>query len=187
MQYYTQYGLALAGLVRHHQIDPLDFDRKCDGSLPLEDMIKPNPAIRTLLQDINRSKVRVWALTNANKPHAERVLRILNLQDLIEDIVFCDYSQPDLVAKPSPEFYHRALQRAGINDPTKCFFVDDSRANVEAAKALGWNKTVYFCELGLEHAEGGKVKEISRATDDGIVTIHDLEQLRVVWHEIFKQ
>lgn len=86
MQYYTQYGLALAGLVRHHQIgncsniyrsqhfntktelDPLDFDRKCDGSLPLEDMIKPNPAIRTLLQDIDRSKVRVWALTNANKP-----------------------------------------------------------------------------------------------------------------------
>lgn len=63
--YYTQYGLALRGLVRHHQIDPLDFDRRCDGSLPLEQMLTPDPAVRKLLQDIDRTKTRVWALTNA--------------------------------------------------------------------------------------------------------------------------
>lgn len=90
MQYYTQYGLALRGLTRHHDvgkvifsfvyihrhylnahistIDPLDFDRKCDGALPLEDMIQPNPAVRKLFQDIDRSKARVWALTNAYRP-----------------------------------------------------------------------------------------------------------------------
>lgn len=47
------------------ETDPLDFDSKCDGSLPLEQMIFPNPVTRKLLQDIDRSKVRVWALTNA--------------------------------------------------------------------------------------------------------------------------
>lgn len=46
-------------------VDPLDFDKKCDGSLPLEKMIHPDPALRKLLQDIDRSKARVWALTNA--------------------------------------------------------------------------------------------------------------------------
>ena len=86
-KYYTEYGLALRGLVRHHEfyevaqpslmpcptdlliyiLDPLDFDKKCDGSLPLEDMIKPDPDLRRLLQDIDQSKVRVWALTNAYK------------------------------------------------------------------------------------------------------------------------
>ncbi len=45
--------------------DPLDFDRRCDGSLPLESMLVPDPTVRKLLQDIDRSKVRVWALTNA--------------------------------------------------------------------------------------------------------------------------
>ena len=86
--YYTQYGLTLRGLIRHYnigessypfiiicarsicklQIDPLDFDRKCDGSLPLEEMIPPNPRVRKLFQDIDRSKARVWALTNAYYP-----------------------------------------------------------------------------------------------------------------------
>jgi pyrimidine and pyridine-specific 5'-nucleotidase len=77
-RYYTQYGLALRGLVRHHDVgeypfhllsepylstrkcvDPMDFNNKCDGSLPLEDMIKPDPSIRKLFQDIDRSKVCV--------------------------------------------------------------------------------------------------------------------------------
>ena len=83
-QYYIQYGLALRGLQRHHgvgiatffsakmiislmpcRVDPLEFDEKCDGSLPLEEILKPDPLVRQLLQDIDRSKCRVWALTNA--------------------------------------------------------------------------------------------------------------------------
>lgn len=48
--------------------DVLDFDRKCDGSLPLEQMISYDPALRKLFEDIDRSKARVWALTNAYKP-----------------------------------------------------------------------------------------------------------------------
>jgi len=46
-------------------LDPLDFDEKCDASLPLEKMLLPDPRIRKLLEDIDRSKCRVWALTNA--------------------------------------------------------------------------------------------------------------------------
>lgn len=49
-------------------LDPLDFDRKCDGSLPLEDMISYDPSVRKLFEDIDTTKVRVWGLTNAYRP-----------------------------------------------------------------------------------------------------------------------
>lgn len=45
--------------------DPLDFNARCDGALPLEEMIQPDPSVRKLFQDIDRTKVRIWALTNA--------------------------------------------------------------------------------------------------------------------------
>jgi len=192
LKYYTQYGLALAGLVRHHDVDPLDFDRNCDQALPLEEMIFPNPAHRTLLQDIDRSKVRVWALTNAYKVHAERVLRILNLRDQIEGIVYCDYEAKDLTSKPDPAYYHKAMSLASISDPSNCYFIDDNRRNVETAQNLGWGHCVHFAELGLEHVEGGKVQKISNASngnaqgDTGFKVISELEELRDVWPEIFK-
>lgn len=46
-------------------LDPLVYDKECDGSLPLEDMLSPDPCTRKLLEDIDRSKCRVWAFTNA--------------------------------------------------------------------------------------------------------------------------
>jgi len=191
LKYYTQYGLALRGLTRHHDIDPLDFDRKCDGSLPLEDMISYSPSLRKLIEDINRSKVRVWGLTNAYRPHAERVLRILKIDDLVEGVVYCDYLVKDFVCKPEPEYYEMAMKQANISDPSKCYFVDDNRKNVDAAWALGWAHCVHFCEKGLEAMEGGKIKEIDDARelgamDNGVVDVTMLEELRQVWPEIFQ-
>lgn len=54
-----QYGLAIRGLIRHHQIDPMDYDQRCDSALPLEELLKPDPALRSLLLDIDRTKARV--------------------------------------------------------------------------------------------------------------------------------
>lgn len=187
--YYTQYGLALRGLTRHHDIDPMDFDRKCDGTLPLDDLIKPDPRLRKLFQDLDRSKVRVWALTNAYKNHAQRVLKILDLEDQIEGLVYCDYQQIGFTCKPEPDYYHNAMKQANISDPSKCFFVDDSRLNVTSAKELGWGHCVHFYEVGLETVEGGKTKKLVRDTNthdlEGIAQISDLEELRTLWPEIF--
>ncbi|OCH92938.1 pyrimidine 5-nucleotidase [Obba rivulosa] len=190
LRYYTQYGLALRGLVRHHDVDPLDFDRKCDGSLPLEEMLKPDPELRKLLEDIDRSKARIWALTNAYHTHARRVLQIIGVEDLIEGLVYCDYSEPNFSCKPEPEFYRKALKRAGVTDPSKCFFIDDNRKNVEAAKALGWGRCVHFCERGLQAVEGGRVKDIGSETSneedvDDIAVVTRLDELRTVWADVF--
>ncbi|EDR12886.1 uncharacterized protein LACBIDRAFT_245826 [Laccaria bicolor S238N-H82] len=175
LRYYTLYGLALRGLTRHHDVDPLDFDRKCDGSLPLEEMIKYDPTLRKLFEDIDRTKARVWALTNAFRPHAERVLRILKLDDLVEGIVYCDYRVKDFVCKPEPEYYQMALRRVGISDPSKCYFVDDNRSNIDSARAEGWAKCIK--QIDNEREPG--------AVDNDVIDIASLEELRNVWPEIF--
>ncbi|KAJ6628720.1 pyrimidine 5-nucleotidase [Mycena sp. CBHHK59/15] len=191
LKYYTQYGLALRGLILHHDVDPVDFDRKCDGSLPLEDLISPNPSLRTLLQDIDRTKASVWALTNAYRPHAERVLRILNLEDQIDGLIFCDYEQPNFVCKPDAQFYNQALEKAQVSDPSDSYFVDDNLVNVNAAHALGWGRCAHFEERGLVHVEGGQVRQIGgnkvHEGRKGVDVINDLEELREIWPEVFKQ
>lgn len=184
-RYYKDYGLALRGLIRHHQIDPLDFDRKCDGALPLDDVLKPNPDTIQLLKDFDRKKTRVWALTNAYKDHANRVLKVLGLSEYIEEIVFCDYPSPDFSCKPEPFFYQQALNQAGVTDPSKCYFIDDSLKNVVAAKKLGWGSCVLYRESTPDPSNpvvsGG---DPSTAGIDA--TIASLQELRTVWSHLFK-
>jgi hypothetical protein len=82
-KYYSEYGLAIRGLVKHHEIgeslsrasdavllelsiglrfgltDALDYDRVCDAALPLEDILSYNPELRKLLLDIDPTKARI--------------------------------------------------------------------------------------------------------------------------------
>jgi FMN phosphatase YigB (HAD superfamily) len=58
----------------------------------------------------------VFVIVGTNLPaslqHAERVLRILNLEDQIDGLVYCDYTDPDFVCKPEPEYYHNVRHRS---------------------------------------------------------------------------
>jgi pyrimidine and pyridine-specific 5'-nucleotidase len=76
-----------------------------------------------------------------------------------------------------------------MTDPSKCYFVDDNRANVEAAVREGWGHCVHFCEKGMEAVEGGKISQIDNepSVEGGppVLDIYHLEQLRTVWPEIF--
>jgi pyrimidine and pyridine-specific 5'-nucleotidase len=84
------------------------------------------------------------------------------------------------------------MKQAGVIDPTKCYFVDDNRSNIDGAIAQGWGNCVHFCEKGLEVMEGGIMKQIGDEPLDpakpsgGILEISNLEQLRDVWPEIFR-
>jgi pyrimidine and pyridine-specific 5'-nucleotidase len=76
LKYYRQYGLALRGLMRHHDIDPLDFDQKCDGTLPLEDCIKPDLKLRKLFEDLDGTK----SARDLECPRSNRRTRLLRLR-----------------------------------------------------------------------------------------------------------
>ncbi|KAH7328160.1 Haloacid dehalogenase-like hydrolase-domain-containing protein [Stachybotrys elegans] len=174
-EYYTNYGLAIEGLVRHHQIDPLEYNAKVDDALPLEGIIKPNPELRQMLEDIDKSKVKLWLLTNAYVNHAKRVIRLLGIEDLFEGLTYCDYGEQPLICKPDPRMYHRAMREAGVERVEDCYFVDDNYLNCVKAKDLGWT-VAHLVEEGVPIP----------ATQASQYQIRHLRELRTVYSQFFK-
>lgn len=124
-EYYTTYGLAIEGLVRHHEIDPLEYNAKVDDALPLDGVIKPRPELKQLLNDIDRSKVKLWLFTNAYINHARRVIRLLEIEDQFDGVTYCDYSSVPFVCKPQTDAYAKAMKEAGVEKWEDCFFVGE--------------------------------------------------------------
>jgi pyrimidine and pyridine-specific 5'-nucleotidase len=122
-EYYKTYGLAIEGLVRHHKIDPLEYNRQVDDALPLESIITKDFELRKLLEDIDKSKVKLWLFTNAYVTHGQRVVRLLGVEDMFEGMTFCDYAQSTMICKPHPEMFAKAMSDAGVKEFTKCYFV----------------------------------------------------------------
>jgi pyrimidine and pyridine-specific 5'-nucleotidase len=122
-KYYKEYGLAIEGLTRHHKIDPLAFNYEVDDALPLDAILKPDPKLRKLLEDLDTTKVKPWLLTNAYVTHAKRVIKLLGVEDLFEGITYCDYGQLPLVCKPSQDMYAKAEKEAGAPTTEGCYFV----------------------------------------------------------------
>lgn len=173
-KYYKEYGLAIEGLTRHHKIDPLEFNYEVDDALPLDDILKPDPKLRKLLESLDTTKVKPWLLTNAYVSHGKRVVKLLGVEDLFEGITYCDYGQLPLVCKPSQEMYAKAEKEAGAPSTESCYFVgmslamapastcrergvspdadhvdctDDSHLNCKHAEARGWT-VAHLVEAG---------------------------------------
>ena len=204
-KYYKDYGLAVSGLALHHKIDPLGFNREVDDALPLEDIITSNPQLRQLLDDIDKSKVKLWLFTNAHVTHARRVVQLLGVEDMFEGLTYCDYSKEPLHPKPHTEAYEKAEVEAEVFSVQDCCFVgkytkknvtsntgltawllictqlieinpDDSHLNCRYAQQRGWT-TVHLLEPEDPDPEVKAAK----------YQIRDLEELRDVFPEIFKK
>jgi pyrimidine and pyridine-specific 5'-nucleotidase len=122
-EYYKTYGLAIEGLVRHHKIDPLEYNRQVDDAIPLEDILTTDPELRKLLLDIDTSKVKLWLFTNAYITHGKRVVRLLGVDNLFEGMTFCDYGAPRMICKPYVEAFEKAMREAGTSEWKNCYFV----------------------------------------------------------------
>ncbi|KAK4050359.1 putative suppressor of disruption of TFIIS [Microbotryomycetes sp. JL221] len=202
-RYYTEYGLAIRGLVRHHQVDPLDYDRQCDAALPLETVLKPSNEMKQLLKDIDRTKFRVWALTNAYYNHATRVLKLLELEEYFEGVVSCDYGAKEFSCKPEEPYFNQAVEACGQFDVSKLYFVDDSALNIRGANSLGWGHCVLFDEHGDQkqklygidepdesetqiHRIGSSESEQDDRRRGQVSVIGSMQELRRVWQEMFQ-
>lgn len=172
-KYYKEYGLAISGLVKHHMIDPIAYNREVDDALPLDDIIKPDPQLRKLLSDIDRSKVKPWLFTNAHITHAKRVVRLLGVEDMFEGVTYCDYSKEPLLAKPHVEMFEKAEREAGATPRDGCFFVDDSLLNCRYAAQRGW-----IVAHKLEKGDAA-------SADPGWSEVRDLEELRRLFPQFF--
>lgn len=126
LSYYKDYGLAIEGLMRHHKLDPLEYNRQVDDALPLDDILKPDPELRKLLESLDRTKFKPWLFTNAYKTHGRRVVKILGVEDMFEGITFCDYGAEKLLCKPHPAMFEKAMKEAGVSRNEDCYFVGKS-------------------------------------------------------------
>lgn len=175
LSYYKDYGLAIEGLVRHHKIDPLEYNQKVDDALPLDDIIKPDPKLRRLLEGIDRSKVKLWLFTNAHITHGKRVVKLLGVDDLFDGITYCDYTAERLLCKPTPAMFDKAMRESGATTLQDCYFVDDSAVNAAGGKKYGW-KTAHLVEPDVD----------SPPKPVADFEISSLEELRTIFPELFK-
>jgi pyrimidine 5'-nucleotidase len=156
--YYETYGTTLRGLQIHHQVDSDDF-LSFVHDIPLEQYIGPEPELRALLLSLPQSK---WIFTNADAPHARRVLGILNILDCFAGIV--DVRATGFACKPQVEAYQLAMSLAGEAHPGKCVMLDDSIRNLAPAHALG----IFTILVGTE--------EPHPAADRSVAALRDLPE-----------
>ena len=136
-KYFLQYGTTLRGLQAHHEIDVEDF-LAFVHDLPLKDYLTPNPTLRSVIASL---PTRNLIFTNADVPHADRVLTALGLRDLFEIIVDVNAIAP--YCKPMPESFQIAMKTAGETDPSKCVMIDDIHRTTRAAKEAGLFSILY--------------------------------------------
>jgi len=112
-------------MVRHHQVDALEYNKQVDDALPLESILFHNEELRQFLLDIDKSKIKMWLLTNAYVTHGKRVVKLLGIDDLFEGITYCDYGALPFICKPAKEMYKKAMTEAGASDVKDCYFVGE--------------------------------------------------------------
>ncbi|KAL9013800.1 MAG: hypothetical protein Q9173_001528 [Seirophora scorigena] len=170
-KYYQDYGLAISGLVMHHKVDPLEYNREVDDALPLDGLITPNPELRQLLEAIDTSKVKLWLFTNAHITHGQRVVRLLEIDDLFEGITFCDYRKMPFICKPHREITDDFFIGKSLVD----ILADDSYLNCRHAQARGWI-TAHLLESDIPEPEEKAAQ----------YQIRDLKSLRSIFPQFFK-
>jgi pyrimidine 5'-nucleotidase len=148
--YYEKYGTALRGLEREYPLDKADF-LAFVHDLPLHQYLAPNPGLRRALEN---TPGRKFIFTNADRPHAMRVLQTLGLQDCFEGII--DVLAVTPYCKPMPESFEIALRLAGSPAPEACILFDDMTRTTLAAQKAGFF-TVLVSEIGLKTSEADAV------------------------------
>ncbi|GAA0779713.1 HAD family phosphatase [Roseibium denhamense] len=105
------------------------------------------PGTLQLLQDLKKGGMPLYAITNfSSEKFTEAQERFPFLKTSFLDIVV---SAEEQLIKPDPAIYRICLQRNAL-DPENCLFIDDSLANVEAARALGIAAHHFKGAQGLE-------------------------------------
>jgi putative hydrolase of the HAD superfamily len=128
--YYQHYGTALQGLMREHQIDPIDYLNFVHDLNP-RDFFGASPPLSRMLEAISLPKI---IFTNADQGHSQRVLETLQVRphfELIIDIQALNYR-----SKPNPLAYQQVLEILAASGES-CIMVEDSARNLIPAKDLG--------------------------------------------------
>lgn len=141
-RYWLEYGTTLRGLILEHEIDPQDYLGYVHD-VDVSQFLVQDEQLHQVLASIPHEKVIV---TNADAPHAERVLARLGIADQftrIFDIVFMEFE-----CKPARGAYERVLNALNVRGD-ECILIEDSIRNLPAARELGI-RTILLLPPGLD-------------------------------------
>jgi putative hydrolase of the HAD superfamily len=157
--YFRAYGTTLNGLMLHHRVDPHDY-LDYVHQVPIEDMIRPDPELLETLRSLPQKRV---VFTNASLGHAQRVIRALGVESAIDQVV--DIVALEMINKPTPESFLRAMALCGESDAAACVTVDDALRNLLTANSLGMTTVLVGRDDGCEAVDFciGRVAELTRA------------------------
>ncbi len=154
-RYFNEYGTTLRGLMQERHIDPTEY-LNFVHDVPVANFIRPDPQLRAVLQRIPQEKVIV---TNADVPHARRVLDLLGVTDQfarIFDVVCFDY-----YCKPKRIVYERLLEMLPARGD-ECVLVDDQSRNLPPARELGI-RTILLGSQGEADAHIETIYQVAEA------------------------
>lgn len=149
-RYWQRYGATLLGLVKHHGVRADDFLHAAHQFDNLSSMIRAECGLARLFKRLPGKKI---LFTNAPRQYSRLVIRHLGLhrhfaQHIpIEEMRVHGHLQP----KPSSRFLRKLLAKQGLQ-ARQCILVEDSLANLRAAKKLGIRTvlvTQYTQEMSL--------------------------------------
>jgi 2-haloacid dehalogenase/putative hydrolase of the HAD superfamily len=127
----SENAAALIAAHPHYREAILDWDRRWDEMF--SGLI---PETVSVIEDLHAGGVPLFALTNMPAEKADAIFAMSPVFGLFQDIVV---SAVERVIKPDPRAFAIACERAG-RTPDQMVFIDDSAANIEAARALGFRR-----------------------------------------------
>ncbi|MCB5188569.1 pyrimidine 5'-nucleotidase [Methylobacillus caricis] len=134
--YWHTYGATLKGLMRHHQISPRHFLQQTHQLDQLPAMVKTVKRLRHMLQQLSGRKV---VFTNGPMSYAKRVLKLLAIDDLYEQVFSVESS--GFHPKPAMRGFQHLLGALKVK-PGSCILLEDSLPALMTAKRLGM-KTIH--------------------------------------------
>lgn len=131
------------------QLENCQFDFEIDSEIEekLLHYYKYRPfniGILELINELKEKGYKIYILSNNNKEAEEYLLELPDFEVLDGWIFSCDYQ----IMKPDSRIYNILFETYNLK-PEECFFIDDSKRNVEVGEELGMTGFV------LDHENNG--------------------------------
>lgn len=127
--YWERYGATLKGLIKHHNINPIDFLSVTHNLQDFNKLVLPENNIKKTLSKIQGRKI---IYTNAPKTYTHKILKISKIFELFDEIFTIEDS--NFIPKPDQDMMDAFLKKYNISEG---FFIDDVKENLITAKNSG--------------------------------------------------
>ena len=127
--YWHKYGTTLNGLMRFHSVNPIHY-LEFVHDVPIENYLSEDVELRKILENLD---AKLIIFTNGYRPFAIRVLEIIGILDLFENIF--DIQWMNFIPKPKIYGYLKLIKELRTNG-NNCTIFDDFPLNLAPAKNI---------------------------------------------------